>query len=47
LKKYKEVNKMEEYDMHSCEFKNEAECEEELENHDVTMEKAEEEKYGE
>lgn len=39
---------MTEYDMHSCEFKNEAECEEELDQTgSVSMEKAEEEKYGE
>ena len=38
---------MDEFDTHSCEFKNEAECEEELENNDVTMEQAEEDKYGE
>ncbi len=38
---------MDEFDRHSCEFKNEAECEEELEYKDTKMEKAEQEKFGE
>lgn len=38
---------MDEFDMHSCEFKNEADCEEELESSDVSMEDAEGEKFGE
>ena len=35
------------FDEHSCEFKNEKECEDELEVEDVSMEKAEEEEFGE
>lgn len=38
---------MDTYEMHSCEFKNEAECEEELESKGIKMEKAEEEAFGE
>jgi hypothetical protein len=38
---------MDEFDQYSCEFKNEAECEEELEETDVSMEDAEEERFGE
>jgi hypothetical protein len=38
---------MTEYDIHSCEFKNEAECEEELDQADKSMEKAMEDKFGE
>ena len=33
------------FDEHSCEFKNEKECEDELEEDDVTLEKAEEEEF--
>ncbi len=35
-----------EFENHSCEFKNESECEEELEEKSVDLEKAEEEKFG-
>lgn len=38
---------MDQYDEHSCEFKNEAECEEELDQASKSMEKAEQEKFGE
>jgi hypothetical protein len=38
---------MDDFERHSCEFKNEAECEEELEYADVRMEDAEEEMFGE
>jgi|WetSurMetagenome_2_1015567.scaffolds.fasta_scaffold2222068_1 hypothetical protein len=33
------------FDKHSCEFKNEKECEDELEEEDVSLEKAEEEEF--
>jgi hypothetical protein len=33
------------FDEHSCEFKNEEECENELEEDDVSLEKAEEEEF--
>lgn len=35
------------FDEHSCELKNEKECEDELEVEDVSLEKAEEEEFGE
>ena len=35
------------FDEHSCEFKNEKECEDELEEEDISLEKAEEEEFGE
>ncbi len=35
------------FEKHSCDIKNEAECEEELEDEDVSMEDAEEEEFGE
>jgi hypothetical protein len=35
------------FDKHSCELKNEEECEDELDEEDVSMEKAEEEMFGE
>ena len=37
---------MTEYDEYSCDLKNEAECEEELEEKGVTLEEAEEEEFG-
>lgn len=38
---------MTEYEDHSCDFKNENECEEELEEDGVSLEEAEEEEFGE
>lgn len=38
---------MRDYEKHGCEFKNEAECEEELEEKGVRLEKEEEEIFGE
>jgi hypothetical protein len=38
---------MTKFEDHSCEFKNEEECEEELEEHGIALEEAEEEMYGE
>ncbi len=35
-----------EFEKHSCELKNEEECEEELKDEDVSMEDAEEEMFG-
>jgi len=35
------------FEEHSCEIKNEKECEEELEDEDVKLEDAEEEEFGE
>ena len=37
---------MDEFENHSCEFKNESECEEELEEKTVGMEEAEKEEFG-
>ena len=37
---------MDEFESHSCDFKNESECEEELEEDMVDMEDAEAEKFG-
>ncbi len=37
---------VDEFEEHSCDFKNEAECEEELEEKGIEMEKAEEKKFG-
>ena len=33
------------FDAHSCEFKNETECENELDEEDTSLEKAEEEEF--
>jgi hypothetical protein len=33
------------FDAHSCEFKNETECENELNEEDISLEKAEEEEF--
>ena len=38
---------MKEFSKHSCEFKNESECEEELEESGVSLETAEAEEFGE
>lgn len=43
----KEEIKKKSFDEHSCELKNEEECEGELEEEDVSLEKAEEEEFGE
>jgi hypothetical protein len=43
----KEKAKKKSFDEHSCELKNEKECEDELEEDDVSLEKAEEEEFGE
>ncbi len=37
---------MDEFKKHSCELKNESECEEELEEKNVDMEEAEKEQFG-
>jgi hypothetical protein len=37
---------MDEFEDHSCDFKNESECEEELEEKSVSMEEAEADKFG-
>ncbi len=38
---------VDEFDEHSCDFKNESECEEELEEESIEMEEAEKEKFEE
>ncbi len=38
---------VDEFDEHSCDFKNESECEEELEEKSIEMEEAEKEKFEE
>jgi hypothetical protein len=38
---------MSKFEEHSCEFKNESDCEEELEERGVTLEQAEGESFGE
>jgi len=41
------MKKKKEFEKHSCNLKNEADCEEELEDEDVVLEDAEEEMFGE
>ena len=42
----KEKIKKKEFEKHSCDLKNEADCEEELEDENVVLEDAEEEMFG-
>lgn len=41
------MKKEKSFEKHSCDLKNEEECEDELEEEDVTLEEAEEEEFGE
>ena len=42
-----EKDKKKSFEEHSCELKNEEECEDELDEEDKSLEKAEEEEFGE